>query len=99
MHAESFPPVATPDSPVLILGTMSGKVSLREGQSYAHPRNALWQIAAEILGFDAASPYDARVYSLKAHGIALWDDKFSVAEPRPAAFESGFDLMPGKILL
>jgi len=52
---------------------MPGKASLRERQYYAHPQNAFWRITAEILGFDAASPYPVRVSMLKAHGVALWD--------------------------
>jgi double-stranded uracil-DNA glycosylase len=73
MHAHSFPPIASPDSWVLILGTMPGKASLREQQYYAHPQNAFWRIAAEILGFDATSAYPVRVSSLETCGIALWD--------------------------
>jgi hypoxanthine-DNA glycosylase len=73
VHCHSFPPIASADSWVLILGTMPGKVSLRERQYYAHPQNAFWRITAEILGFDAASAYSVRVSSLKAEGVAVWD--------------------------
>jgi len=73
MHCRSFPPIAGSDSQVLILGTMPGKVSLREQQYYAHPQNLFWRITAEILGFDATSAYPLRVSSLKDHGVALWD--------------------------
>lgn len=73
MHCRSFPPIASPGSWVLILGTMPGKVSLREQQYYAHPQNLFWRITAEILGFDATSAYPLRVSSLKDHGVALWD--------------------------
>jgi double-stranded uracil-DNA glycosylase len=58
---------------VLILGTMPGKVSLRERQYYAHPQNGFWRIVGGILGFDPASPYDARVAAVQAAGIAIWD--------------------------
>jgi TDG/mug DNA glycosylase family protein len=58
---------------VLILGTMPGKVSLRERQYYAHPQNGFWRIVGGILGFDPASPYDARVASVQSAGIAIWD--------------------------
>lgn len=73
MHCRSFPAIASPSSWVLILGTMPGKVSLREQQYYAHPQNLFWRITAEILGFDATSAYPLRVSSLKDHGVALWD--------------------------
>jgi double-stranded uracil-DNA glycosylase len=52
---------------------MPGQVSLRERQYYAHSQNAFWRITGEILGFDPASAYAARVSSLKSYGIALWD--------------------------
>jgi double-stranded uracil-DNA glycosylase len=58
---------------VLILGTMPGKVSLRERQYYAHPQNAFWRIIGGMLGFDPASPYDARVAAVQSAGIAVWD--------------------------
>jgi double-stranded uracil-DNA glycosylase len=58
---------------VLILGTMPGKVSLRERQYYAHPQNAFWRIVGGILGFDPGIPYEARVALIQSSGIAVWD--------------------------
>ena len=69
----SFPPIASGTPQVLILGTMPGKVSLRERQYYAHPQNAFWRIVGGILGFDPASPYDARIAAVQSAGIAIWD--------------------------
>jgi TDG/mug DNA glycosylase family protein len=71
--AHCFPPIASETSRVLILGSKPGKVSLREQRYYAHPRNQFWRIVGELLGFDPASPYEARVGSLRSAGIALWD--------------------------
>jgi hypoxanthine-DNA glycosylase len=73
VYIQSFPPIARRTARVLILGTMPGKVSLRERQYYAHPQNAFWRIIGGILGFDPASPYDARVASVQAADIAVWD--------------------------
>jgi TDG/mug DNA glycosylase family protein len=73
LQVHSFPPIASRTSRVLILGTMPGKVSLRERQYYAHPQNQFWRIVGEILGLDSASPYEARVASVRSASIALWD--------------------------
>jgi len=70
---QSFPPIESAMSRVLILGTMPGKASLRARQYYAHPQNAFWRVAATIVGFDPASPYEDRVAQMRAAGIAIWD--------------------------
>jgi TDG/mug DNA glycosylase family protein len=72
-HIESFPPIASTTARVLILGTMPGRVSLRERRYYAHPQNAFWRIIGAILGFDPALPYHERVASVQSAGIAIWD--------------------------
>ena len=73
MHVHSFPPIARAGARILILGTMPGKVSLRERQYYAHPRNAFWRIGGEVFGFDAQAAYRTRAAALAASGVALWD--------------------------
>jgi TDG/mug DNA glycosylase family protein len=72
-HVQSFPPIESATSHVLILGTMPGVASLRARQYYAHPQNAFWRIAGALLGFDPKSPYEVRVAHLRAAGIAVWD--------------------------
>ncbi len=69
----SFPPLVAVGARTLILGNMPGVASLQAHQYYAHPRNAFWRITAELLGFDAAAPYDDRVRRLTAAGVAVWD--------------------------
>ena len=68
-----FPPIASPDARILILGSMPGRASLAAGQYYAHPRNAFWPIMGCLLDFDASRDYPARVDALKVGGIAVWD--------------------------
>ncbi len=69
----SFPPVVTPHSRILILGSMPGVVSLAAQEYYAHPRNHFWPLMAELLGFDRSLPYGERIGRLETAGVALWD--------------------------
>ena len=69
----SFEPIGDRNAEVLILGSMPGTRSLTAGQYYAHPHNVFWRILCELLHFDAASSYEARVRALKSARIALWD--------------------------
>jgi TDG/mug DNA glycosylase family protein len=89
LHVYSFPPIASGTARVLILGTMPGKVSLRERQYYAHPQNLFWRIVGGILGFDPALPYEARVALVQSAGIALWDVLKSCI--RPSSMDSAID--------
>lgn len=68
-----FPPVTCPDAQVLILGSMPGVQSLTAQQYYAHPRNAFWQIMADLLNIDLTLPYQKRLELLNANSVALWD--------------------------
>jgi hypoxanthine-DNA glycosylase len=88
-QVHSFPPIASRTARVLILGTMPGNVSLRERKYYAHPQNAFWRITGGILGFDPASPYDARVALVQSAGIAVWDVLKSCI--RPSSMDSAID--------
>ncbi len=68
-----FPPVASNNAKVLILGSMPGVASLNAEQYYAHPRNAFWYIMAELFGHGAADSYQKRIRSLIENKVALWD--------------------------
>ena len=68
-----FPPVVDERARTLILGSFPSARSLATGQYYANPRNAFWSITGELLGFDAAGPYDSRLLALQSRGVALWD--------------------------
>lgn len=88
-----FPPILGAKPRFLILGSLPGQASLAAGQYYAHPRNAFWPIMAEILGFDPAAPYPARVEALKAARVAVWD--VCAAAHRPGSLDS--DIAPDTV--
>ncbi len=69
----SFPPIATREARVLVLGSMPGVASLTAGEYYAHPRNTFWKLLGQLLGFDPAIPYRARMAAVQRAGIAVWD--------------------------
>ncbi|MBI4350498.1 MAG: DNA-deoxyinosine glycosylase [Elusimicrobia bacterium] len=88
-RVRGFKPVVESAARVLILGSMPGRASLAAGQYYAHPRNAFRRLLGELLGFDPALPYAARLRLLKKNGIALWDVLGSCV--RPGSLDSAIE--------
>lgn len=68
-----FPPVAGPDSRVLILGSFPSVRSREEGFFYGHPRNRFWPLMAALYGEDVPQTIPARRALILHHGLALWD--------------------------
>lgn len=81
MRIESFAPVETKDSQLLIVGTMPSTESLRKGEYYGHPTNHFWDIIYRILKTDwdffkpvqESESYDNKLKLLHENKIALWD--------------------------
>jgi hypoxanthine-DNA glycosylase len=71
--ARGFPPIASPDAEVLILGSLPGRRSIEMQQYYAQPQNAFWRIMGVLVGAGPELDYAARAHKLRASGIALWD--------------------------
>jgi double-stranded uracil-DNA glycosylase len=68
-----FPPIATADARVLILGSMPSVASLAKRQYYGHPRNAFWAIIGGLFGAGPELPYEDRQRILRERGVAVWD--------------------------
>lgn len=69
----SFPPIASPASTVLVLGSMPGKASLEAQQYYAHPRNSFWFIIEQLFAVKAPVNYQEKKQLLLNNNIAVWD--------------------------
>ena len=74
-----FPPIASTDAKILILGSLPGQRSLEATQYYAHRQNAFWRIMAELFG--VKGDYQSRCRQLMAHRIAVWDVLASSVRP------------------
>lgn len=68
-----LPPVVTPDSRVLILGSMPGAASLQAQRYYAHAQNLFWPFMQELFGIAYTAPYVQRIDELRRRRIAVWD--------------------------
>lgn len=73
LRIHSFAPIADLNAQVLILGSMPGIESLRQGEYYAHPRNHFWRLIGLMFEFNPALPYVERVQALMSSRIAVWD--------------------------
>jgi double-stranded uracil-DNA glycosylase len=72
MLSFGFPPVSSPSSRVLVLGSLPGRLSLERGEYYANPQNAFWKIIASRVP-ELPADYPGRVAALIKHRVALWD--------------------------
>lgn len=73
MKSYSFSPISSPDSKVLILGTMPGTKSLELNQYYGHSQNNFWKFMFTIFKEDFSTDYDTKKALLLKNKIALWD--------------------------
>jgi hypoxanthine-DNA glycosylase len=89
-YSVGFPPAATCDAKLLILGSLPGQRSLERQQYYAQPRNAFWTLMGRLFGLDADACYADRLQSLNAHGVALWD--VCASAHRPSSLDQRIEL-------
>lgn len=71
---KSSPPVITPQSRFMIIGSMPGKASLEAQEYYAYKHNAFWPIIFDVFAPGRApADYADKLQTLLQHGGALWD--------------------------
>ena len=72
-----LPPLVSPQTRLLILGSFPGAASLAAQQYYGHPRNHFWPILEAIWPSSprntCASSYQIRSAWLLSKGLGLWD--------------------------
>ena len=74
MLKSAFPPSVGADTRLLLLGSLPGEESLRQGQYYAHPTNAFWWLIGAVIGRELVGlPYAERMEALRAAHVGLWD--------------------------
>ena len=70
----AFPPSVDADTRLLILGSLPGDASIRQGEYYAHRGNAFWTLVGDALAEDLrGQPYAMRLKRLRGRGVGLWD--------------------------
>lgn len=70
---QSFPPIISQKSEVLILGSIPGVKSLEKREYYAHPQNHFWRLLFCIFNESFSSDYQKKLHLLEKYNIALWD--------------------------
>ena len=71
---KGLPPIIDQRARVLILGSFPSAASLAAQQYYAHPQNQFWRILGAVIEQPLKEmDYAARVATVRAAGIAIWD--------------------------
>jgi hypoxanthine-DNA glycosylase len=69
----ALPPIISPESRILILGSMPGEKSLASQQYYANRGNHFWKLMFSVFDEPFSFDYGDRLRLLIKHQIALWD--------------------------
>ncbi|HWP22394.1 MAG TPA: DNA-deoxyinosine glycosylase [Candidatus Cryosericum sp.] len=69
----NIPPVFSPESEILILGTMPSPKSREAAFYYAHPQNRFWPVLARVYGVEPPKTIAEKTALLLEHRLALWD--------------------------
>ena len=69
-----LPPVVSPQTRVLVLGSFPSVASLQARRYYAHPRNQFWPLLGSLWGQPLAEwPYENRIDFALQRGLGIWD--------------------------
>lgn len=78
----AFPPSVDARTRLLILGSLPGDASIKQGEYYAHRGNAFWDLLGDVLDEDLrGQPYAMRLKRLRTRGVGLWDVIESAERP------------------
>ncbi len=70
-------PIISPQSEILILGTMPSPKSREQAFYYAHPQNRFWPALALALDEAAPTSQAEKIALILRHRLALWDVLYS----------------------
>ena len=77
-----LPPVVSPGTRVLVLGSFPGAASLRMQQYYGHPQNHFWRILQALWPqHPLPDSYHSRCQWLLDRGLGVWDVYASCVRP------------------
>lgn len=69
----TIPPIVSPESEILILGTMPSPKSREAAFYYAHPQNRFWPALSLALEEPQPQTREEKVALILNHRLALWD--------------------------
>lgn len=69
----NIPPVFSPESEILILGTMPSPKSREAAFYYAHPQNRFWPVLSRVYGVPLPDTAEEKTALILSHRLALWD--------------------------
>ncbi len=73
MIVHPIPPLYSPDSRVLILGSFPSVKSREAGFFYGHPQNRFWKVVAALFGEETPQSIPEKRALILRHHLALWD--------------------------
>ena len=73
MIQHPFPPLYSPESDTLILGSFPSVKSREAMFFYGHPQNRFWKVIAALYGDPVPQTVEEKKVLILSHRLALWD--------------------------